>query len=165
MSDIAQKTLTDGWKNAVAEQLAKILNGDFWKSVPRRWRRIHPDCQLLADLANVMERTRRSVHDTIAAMAKKGLGLFRRPTLEQRIAAEFARRIPLPGEEHVVAVIRTLRIYGVWVCLPNGINYVITRCPCFIPVAKDTTEEELKRVLNEKLNVAVREYEPTWLST
>jgi hypothetical protein len=157
MADVAQKTLIDGWKDAVEEQLAKVLNEDFWKSVPRRWRWRHPDCQLLADLANFMERTRKSAHDAIAAMAKKGLALFRRPTLEQRIAAEFARRIPLPAEEHVVAVIRTLRIYGIWVCLPNGIDYVITRCPCFFPIAKDKTEEELKRALNEKLNVLVTE--------
>ena len=163
MADVAQKTLTDGWKDAVAEQLAKVLNDDFWKSVPRRRRWTHPDCQLLADLANFMERTRKGVHDAVGAMAREGLGWFGRPTIERRIAEEFAKRIPLPGEKHVIAVIHTLRIYGIWVCLPNGINYVIVRCPCFIPLAKDKTEEELKRVLNEKLNVLVRKYGPPWL--
>lgn len=161
-ADVVQKMVTDGWEDAVEDQLAKVLNDDFWKSVPRLSRK-NPDCRLLADLANVMERAKKSVHNAIGAMADEGLGWLGRPTIERRIGAEFAKRIPLPGEEQIVAVIHGLRIYGIWICLVNGINYVITRCPCFTPVAKDKTAEELKRVLSEKLNVLVTEYGPTWL--
>jgi hypothetical protein len=163
--DLAQKILTDGWRDAVGEQLATVLNDEFWNSGPRWSRRKHPDCQLLADLANVMERAKKRVHNAISAMADEGLGWLGRPTLERRIGAEFARRIPIPGDEQIAAVIHGLRIYGIWVCLPNGISYVTARCPCFTPLAKDKTEEELERVLNEKLNVLVAEYGPTWLPT
>jgi hypothetical protein len=161
-ADIVQKIITDGWEGAVEDQLATVLNDDFWKSVPRLSRK-RPDCRLLADLANVMERTKQSVHNAIGAMADEGLGWLGRPTVERRIGAEFAKRIPLPGDEQIVAVIHALRITGIWVCLPNGISYVVTRCPCFNSLAKDKTKEELKRVLNEKLNVLETRYGPTWL--
>jgi hypothetical protein len=100
-----------------------------------------------------MESMKKRAHNAIGAMANEGLGLLGRPTLERRIGEEFAKRIPLPGDKEIAAVIHALRITGVWVCLPNGVTYVLTRCPCFESVAKDKTEEELKKVLEKKLDV------------
>jgi hypothetical protein len=126
-------------------------------------RRRRPDCRRLAELANVLELTKKGAHNAVGAVVDEGLGWFRRPTLERQIAKEFARRIPLPGDKEIAAVIHALRITGVWVCLPNGVSYVVTQCPCFDAVAKDKTEEELKRVLKEKLDVLETQYRPTWL--
>lgn len=162
MVDIVQKIVTDGWETTVADQLATVLNDDFWKSVPR-WSRTRPDCRQLAELANVMEFAKESAHNAVGAMVNEGLGWFGRPTLERRIGEEFARRIPLPGDKEIAAVIHALRITGVWVCVPNGISYVVTQCPCFDSLKKDKTEEELKRVLKEKLDVLEAQYRPTWL--
>ena len=121
------------------------------------------DCRLLAQLANVMEAAKKSVHNAIGAMANEGLGWLGRPTLERRIGEEFAKRIPLPGDKEIAAVIHSLRIYGVCICLPNGIGYVFERCPCFDALARDKTKEEIEHILNEKLNVLVVQYGPTWL--
>lgn len=150
-ADIVQKLVTDGWEAAVEEQLSTVLNDDFWKSVPRR-SRSRPDCQRLAKLANIMELAKKGAHNAIGAMANEGLGLLGRPTLERRIGEEFARRIPLPGDKEITAVIHALRICGVWVCVPRGVIYVVTRCPCFVSLAKDKTNEELKKLLKEKLD-------------
>lgn len=162
MVDIVQKIVTDGWEATVAGQLAAVLNDDFWKSVPR-WSRRRPDCRRLAELANVMELAKKSAHDAVGAMVNEGLGWFGRPTLERRIGEEFAERIPLPGDKEIAAVIHALRITGIWVCVPNGIRYVVTQCPCFDSLAKGKTEEELKKVLKEKLDVLEAQYRPTWL--
>ncbi len=146
------KTLTDGWESAVEDQLASVLNEEFWDSLPR-WSRKRPNCRRLAQLADFMESVKRHAHDAVGAMANEGLGLLGRPTLERRIGQEFAKKIPLPGDKEIAAVIHALRITGIWVCVPNGVTYVLTRCPCFESVAKDKTEEELKKVLAEKLDV------------
>jgi hypothetical protein len=151
-ADVLQTVVTDGWEDAVEEQLATVLNDDFWNSLPR-WSRRRYDCRRLAQLANFMESVKKQAHNAIGAMANEGLGLLRRPTLERRIAEEFARRVPLPGDAEIAAVIHALRITGVWVCVPNGLAYVLTRCPCFASVAKDKTGEELKKVLEKKLDV------------
>lgn len=150
--NVVAKTLTDGWESAVEDQLASVLNEEFWDSLPR-WSRRRPNCRRLAQLANFMESVKKRAHNAIGAMANEGLGFLGRPTLERRIGEEFARRIPLPGDKEIAAVIHALRITGVWVCLPNGVTYVLTRCPCFESVAKDKTEEELKKVLEKKLEV------------
>ncbi|MGH3769839.1 MAG: hypothetical protein ACRDRW_00305 [Pseudonocardiaceae bacterium] len=86
-------------------------------------------------------------------MANEGLGLLGRPTFERQIGEEFAELIPLPGDKEIAAVIHTLRICGVWVCVPRGIIYVVTRCPRFGSLAEDKTNEEFKKILKEKLDV------------
>jgi hypothetical protein len=150
--NVVAKTLTDGWESAVEDQLASVLTEEFWDSLPR-WSRRRPNCRRLAQLANFMESVKKRAHNAIGAMANEGLGLLGRPTLERRIAEEFARRIPLPGDKEIAAVIHALRITGIWVCVPNGMEYVLTRCLCFEPIAKEKSEEELKRVLEKKLDV------------
>ncbi|MGH4010233.1 MAG: hypothetical protein ACRDTH_19095 [Pseudonocardiaceae bacterium] len=152
--------MTDGWKTAVSNQLATVLNDDLWKSGPRR--RL-PNCRRLAKLANTMESANTSAHNATGAMANEGLRLLGRPTLERRIGEEFAKKIPLPGDKEIAAVIHALRITGVWICAPKGITYVITQCPCFSSLAKDKTEEELKKTLNDKLDILEVQYRPTWL--
>jgi hypothetical protein len=119
-----EKILTAGWKAAVGDQLSTVLNDDFWESMPR-WSRKRVDCRLLAELANAMELAKKSVHNAIGAMANEGLGWLGRPTLERRIGEEFAKRIPLPGDKEIATVIHSLRITGVYICLPNGIDYVL----------------------------------------
>lgn len=151
-AEIVQTIVTEGWEDAVTDQLAMILNDDLWKPMDR-WSRKRFDCRGLAKLANVMESANKSAHDAIGAMANEGLRRFRRPTLERRLGEAFAERIPLPGDKEIAAVIHALRISGVWVCVPQGVNYVVTQCLCFACLAKDKTEEELKKILKEKLDV------------
>ncbi|MGH3900740.1 MAG: hypothetical protein ACRDTA_21345 [Pseudonocardiaceae bacterium] len=113
-----------------------------------------PTVRQLESTANIVEKTlwdgwESAVEEQLA----RGLGWLGRPTLERRIGEEFAKKILLPGDKEIAAVIHALRITGVWVCLPNGVTYVLARCPCFESVAKDKTEEELKKVLEKKLDV------------
>lgn len=161
MVNIAQEIVTDGWETAVADQLATVMNDDFWRSLPR-WSRRRPDCRRLAELANFMELTKKNAHNAVGAMVNEGLGLFGRPTLERRLGEELAKRVPLPGDKEIAAVIHSLRITGIWVCVPKGISYIVTRCPCFNSLAKERTEEELKEILKEKLDVLDGQYRPTW---
>lgn len=159
LAGVVQKIVTDGWEAAVADQLATALNDGFWRSLPR-WSRRRPDCRRLAELANFMEFAKKSAHNAVGAMVDEGLGWFGRPTLERRIGEEFAKRIPLPGDAEIAAVIHALRITGIWFCAPKGISYIITRCPCFDSLAKEKTEEELKGLLMEKLDVVMSQSRP-----
>lgn len=162
VADVVQTVLMESWEEAVADQLDTVWNDDFWHSLPR-WSRKRPNCRLLARLAEVMESVKKSAHDAIGAMADEGLGFLGRPTIERRIANEFARRIPLPGDQEIAAVIHALRIYGIWICMPEGVDYVLTECPCFASLAKDKTKDALKELLKKKLNVLEARYRPTGL--
>lgn len=98
-----------------------------------------------------MEWGKRTAHDAIGAMAREGLGLLGRPKLERMIAEEFAKKVPLPGEEEINATIHALRIYGIQICAALGVD-IVNDCPCFLPIAKEKTGEELKAALQRKLS-------------
>jgi hypothetical protein len=64
----------------------------------------------------------KTTHDAIGAVAGQAASWLRRTTLEQRIALEFAKKIPLPGEAEVKETISTLRILDVFLCATEGIG-------------------------------------------
>jgi hypothetical protein len=98
-----------------------------------------------------MEQAKKKAHDAIGAIAGEGLDWLGRPELERMIAIEFAKKIPLPGDQGITETVHALRILGILICLQLGID-IVTDCPCFLPLAKEKTGEELKACLERKLN-------------
>jgi hypothetical protein len=153
--EVAQDVITEGWRAATAAQISQVLNDAFWRTIPRRKRK-RPDCQALADIAAGMEAAIKAAHNAVGAMASKGLDWLGRPTLERRVAEEFAKKIPLPGEAQIKETVRTLRICGIVMCMINDRD-VFTECPCFRSLAKDMTRDALKEALVAKLDILVQD--------
>ena len=134
--------------------MSKALSDGFWNEGPRRQRGSLPECKALADLAKALEKAKTSVQDALGDLASRGFKAIRRPPHEQRLAAAFAKKIPLPGEDGLKSLVHALRITGIWICVAAGKD-VVTQCPCFLPMAKDKTAEELKAALEKKLDIIV----------
>lgn len=155
-ADVVADVIADGWKQAVAGQLSKALSDGFWDEGPRRQRYRLPECKPLADLANALEKTKKNIKAALGEVTGRGLKWLGRPPHEQRLAEAFARKIPLPGEDGLKALVRSLRLTGIWICIKADKD-VFAECPCFLPVAKDKTEGELKAALEKKLDVIASE--------
>lgn len=98
-----------------------------------------------------MESCVERAHDAIGAIADSGLDWLGRPTLERNIAAAFAKKIPLPGQDQIEATVQAIRIFGVFVCADKGLD-IVNDCPCFWKLAEDKSKEELKAALERKLD-------------
>lgn len=143
--------ITEGWKSAIAEKEADVLNAAFWKSVPRRQRHRRANCKILAELADFMESSLKKAHDAVGAIANWGLGWLGTRALERSIAVAFAMKIPLPGQDQIAATVQSIRIYGVFLCAIEGLN-IVDDCPCFWKLAEDKSKEELEAILKAKLD-------------
>jgi hypothetical protein len=150
-AELIASIVTDGWKSAVAEKAAEAFDETFWRSLPRRQRRRRANCKALADLATAMESCMERAHDAVGAIADKGLDWLHRPTLERNIAVTFAKKIPLPGEDQISATVQAIRIFGILLCVEEGLD-IVNDCPCFWKLAEDKSKEELEAVLEHKLD-------------
>lgn len=152
--EVLHDVVTEGWKSAVADQISTVLNNEFWNSLPRRQQRKRPNCQALADIVDGMQLALKLTHSLVATLAGKGVDWLGRSSLERRVIEEFARKIPLPGEDQIKETIRTIRVFGVFLCYSAGLN-VATECPCFRPLWSTSTKEALKKALEQKLDILV----------
>ena len=151
-AELVAGIVTDGWKSAVAEKATDAVDEAFRRGLPRRQRRRPANCKSLAELATAMESCVKRAHDAIGAIADTGLDWLGRPTLERNIAVAFAKKIPLPGEDQIKATVQAIRIFGVLLCADKGLD-IVNCCPCFWKLAEDKSKEELKEVLERKLDV------------
>ena len=151
VAEVTVETLTDEWRAAVGGQLSTIATNAFWKHVRRRGRSQF-DCAVLADIADALESAKSWAHDAMGVLARGVWQRLRRPEPERALAETLAKRIPLPGDEEIDEVVRCLRIVGVYVCLNGGSD--VLACPCFHALAKEKTKDELRSVLEEKLDAA-----------
>jgi hypothetical protein len=63
----------------------------------------------------------------------------------EAFAAELASDIPLPIDAKMIAVARGVQVAGILLCVMD--NRDLTRCECFIDLARVETKERLRRIL------------------
>ena len=68
-----------------------------------------------------------------------------RHEIEQRFVRELARKIPLPGDEQMIAAARGVQITGILLCLADDED--LPRCQCFIDLALAEAKTTIKRLL------------------
>jgi len=63
---------------------------------------------------------------------------------------ELAANIPLPIDAKMIAVARGIQVAGILLCVTD--NRDLTKCECFIDLAKAETKERVKRVLEAAMS-------------
>ncbi|MGC4944352.1 hypothetical protein [Kribbella sp. DT2] len=139
--------VTDGWRETVADQANEYITEPTWNRLFRDHRKKH--CKALARLAQGILDAKDSIHQLIGRLTAKLLARLGLGKVEQTVASELMRRIPLPTEARWVATARGLQVAGVLLCLANGDD--LTRCQCFIELALEHTKETVKRILTTAL--------------
>lgn len=142
--------LDDGWRAAVAGRLATVADDVVWK---RTWwgrRRLRVDCAELADLADAFAAAKSAAHDAAGRSAALLVRRLGRSEPEQRLAEEMVKRLPLPGDEQIDALVHGLRIVGVYVCLVGGTG--ILPCPSLIALARGRARAEFAAALERRLD-------------
>ncbi|MFI6861430.1 hypothetical protein ACIBKZ_16265 [Streptomyces sp. NPDC050421] len=119
-------TLKDGGTAAIADRAAAYVSDEAWKALVKKHRR--RGCDDLAELARNILKGKELLHAAVGRATGGLLGLFGRPPIAREFAREVASRIPLPGDEQLVAAARGLQVVGIYVCLTG--NGDIAGCAC-----------------------------------
>ncbi|MEU8705488.1 hypothetical protein [Streptomyces sp. NPDC048565] len=107
--------LKDGGAAAIADRAAAYVSDETWKALVKRHQR--RGCDDLAELARNILKGKELLHAAVGRAAGGLLGLFGRPPIAREFAREVSARIPLPGDEQLVAAARGLQVAGIYVCL------------------------------------------------
>lgn len=135
--------LTDGWQDAVAARASTYVSERTWRRVLRG--RARRRCAALATTARAILQGKTTMHDLVGRSAGSLLGLLGAGAVEQQLARELVRRIPLPPDAKLTAAARGVQVTGVLLCLSRGEE--LARCECFVDLALAETKEHVKALL------------------
>lgn len=147
MYEVVLQICTEGWDRAVTSHLATALDDAAWALVRERTRRI---CRLLAEAATQIEAATSALGDAAGLAAREALRRAGLPQLMQQVGQTLAASaVPKVGEAQAAAVARSLRVIGVWVCLPDA--GFPQSCECVEALMKDHTTEWVQEALERHL--------------
>jgi hypothetical protein len=142
-ASLCQELLADGWQETVAGRAADYLAGPTWRELTRGTR--SRNCRALARLARRILQGKQRLHDVVGSIARKSVTLLGGRRFARRLAAELAAKLPLPFDDQAIAVARGIQISGVLLCLGNGRN--LSRCACFVDLAREEGKVQVKQVM------------------
>lgn len=135
--------MVDGWPEAVADRANTYVTEPTWNRVFRGRRRRR--CRLLADVAQAILSGKTKLHDLVGSIAGWFASALGVGNVEQQLARELATKIPLPGDEQLVAAARGVQVTGILVCVFNGDD--LTRCQCFVDLALTEAKTRIKSLM------------------
>lgn len=129
---------------AATDRACDYVSSATWSKLTGNWS--GKRCGTLAGLARDILEGKDQVHAGVGRIAGYVVGFLRGGRLERAFAEEIASRIPLPVlDEQATATARGLQIVGIGVCCMQG--YDLSRCACFVDVAKEEGKAQLKRLI------------------
>lgn len=144
---LCQELLVDGWQETVSSRAADYLTAATWRELTLKARSRH--CRALARLAQRILTGKKHLHDVVGSAARKSVLLLGGGRFAQTLAAELATKIPLPFDEQAVAVARGIQVSGILLCLCGGRD--LTRCACFVELAREEVNDRVKQVMSSAL--------------
>lgn len=142
--EICADVVIDGWEGAVGDRVASCLTESTRKRLFGGRR--HDNCSGLANLAKAILEGKKRLHQGVGQIAGWLASKVGAEPLEQTVARELAKRIPIPVvDEKAVAVARGLQVVGILVCLSSEIP--LNRCQSFIDLSLAESQERVKDIL------------------
>jgi hypothetical protein len=135
-------SLSDGWQAAVADRITDYA-ATTWERLSRSKRK--RNCKALARMAQSILKTKALIHRQVGGIFGRASQALGASDPVQAFAAELASNIPLPGDAQAVAIARGLQVAGVLLCVMDGRE--LTKCECFIDLAKAATKERVNQIL------------------
>ncbi|MGH3942526.1 MAG: hypothetical protein ACRDTG_28670 [Pseudonocardiaceae bacterium] len=135
---------TSSWQEAVTEQALGCITDKTWERLFDGHRQ--QECKILADMAKGVLDGKKALHDLIGSVASRVASWLGGGSVEQAVARELARRIPIPVVDQKAAVVaRGLQMVGIVLCLSVGSP--LSQCQSFIDLALVESKERVKQIL------------------
>lgn len=153
----AARTVSDGWQEAVSDELASALNDELWKTLA--WRSgSRTFCHHLASIARDIEELPDAPKIALRWAVKRAIRSQGGSTLQTEVAgalldhaADAFIKFTIP---HLEETVRVLRVVGIWSCLQADLS--LAGCECFKDLAAGKTKELIKAELDAKIDGYVR---------
>lgn len=137
---------------ATADEVADRVSRGAWDALSSRWSPIR--CRWLADLAQLILDSKAQYHRVVSrVVVAVSFRLLRLPGHgpERTFSRELLSSLmPLPGDEHFLALAHGLRVAGVGLCVAQDLP--LSGCACFQPLALEATKEKVKEFLTSEGN-------------
>ncbi|MEZ0073052.1 hypothetical protein [Planotetraspora sp. GP83] len=143
---IAVDVTTDGWKSVVAKRACDLLGSALWGEVQTAR---DSGCAPLAAAARKLLEARDQAHALVAEILVGESPQDRAGRWLWGLLREYAKKIPIPGEQVYEASAQALRIMGIYLCTVTG---DLTRCECLADLAEATGKDKLEDVLTTGLD-------------
>ncbi|MFC0864565.1 hypothetical protein ACFHYQ_19935 [Sphaerimonospora cavernae] len=137
---------TDGWKSAVVTRASNLLGSPLWGELQTMR---HSGCVPLAVAARNLLEARDQAHALVAEILVGESPPNRAGRWLWGLLREYAKKIPIPGEQVYEACAHALRIMGIYLCAVTG---DLTRCECLADLAETTGKDKLEDVLTAGLD-------------
>lgn len=141
-ADFCAGSLSASWQEVVVDRATDYAQ-TTWERLSRSGRK--RDCKKLARIAREILKARDQIHalagelagDAVSVVGVGGAGLD--------FTNELVANLTLPIDAKMVAVARGVQVAGIVLCVMD--NRDLTRCECFIDMAKAEAKERVDRVL------------------
>jgi len=137
----------DGWSDAIASRCMERFDSKTWNRLFGRRRA--GDCDALAKTARALIKGKKKLHEITGSVTGKIAHAAGVDPLGEAVVRELAKRVPLPGDQKVTAAARGLQVIGVAVCV--AADRPLNECQCFIDLALDRINEQLKGMLDASI--------------
>ncbi|MCC5579224.1 hypothetical protein IMZ11_26710 [Microtetraspora sp. AC03309] len=130
----------------MAKQGADVLGEDLWGQVESSQ---NSGCLPLAQAARRLLEAKDHAHEFVADILVGQSPTDRAGRVLVDILREYAKKIPIPGEEIMESSAHALRIMGICICI---IAANLNSCYCLADIAEAVGKEKLEEALTAGLN-------------
>ncbi|MEU1393663.1 MULTISPECIES: hypothetical protein [unclassified Nonomuraea] len=138
---IAANVTTEGWQATLAKEGSDLLGRSLWVEVQASTRR---GCDPLAAAARRLLEAKEQAHELVANALVGKPAADRAGACLVEILRNYAKKIPIPGEEVLAMSAQALRIMGIYFCTVAGI---LNQCKCLDDLAESVAKAKLEEVL------------------
>jgi hypothetical protein len=135
-------SLSGSWQEVVADRATDYAQ-TTWERLSRSRRK--RNCKKLARMAREILKARNQIHTLAGELAGAAASVVGVRGAGLDFTKELAANIPLPIDAKMVAVARSVQVAGILLCVMD--NRDLTRCECFIEMAKSETKERVDGIL------------------
>lgn len=139
----------DGW---VLEICGNVGEG-LWNDVRRSREGYGAGCQDLADLAAEIRSLQQAAHDSVGAALGWAVERSGADQFTATVVARVARRLPLPWDQQLTAVVHAIHVVGILVCIVD--NRPLTSCACLNQVITPVIGAMAGRIAHDTIAVSL----------
>jgi hypothetical protein len=142
VAEFCADSLTSSWEDAVADRATNYAQST-WDRLSRSRRK--RNCKKLAKMAREILEAKDQIHKLAGELVggAASVGGVKGPALD--FTRELVANIPLPIDAKMVAVARGIQVAGILLCVMD--NRDLTKCECFVDLAKAEAKEWVSRLL------------------
>jgi hypothetical protein len=141
-ADFCADSLSGSWQEAVADRATDYAQ-TTWARLSRSRRK--RNCKKLARMAREILEARDQIHTLAGELAGAAANFVGVKGAGLDFTKELAANIPLPTDAKMIAVARGIQVAGILLCVMDSRD--LTRCECFIDMAKAEAKERVDRIL------------------